>query len=217
MATLGKEMKNLRPELQEYRGNAVEGNLRKVDPNQKRRQIATRICNYCRTNGHAPSWCRKKIRDEELKRIENERTAEKKRTFTQDYKKNEKQTMDRNNGLEAKTCKEDIRTTITMNLGEIPPLPIRIYLRGHFSHMGTTIRTMEDHMINAQMSHLMETMEIDHERDLSTIRTGTGATTAVIPVLHRLKGSSSHKKIHITNREVINLTILPSTDLTIDS
>ena len=87
MATLGNEMKKLRPELQEYRGNAVEGNLRKVDPNQKSRQNATRICNYCRTNGHAPSWCRKKIRDEELKRIEKERTAEQKLTFTQDYNK----------------------------------------------------------------------------------------------------------------------------------
>ena len=87
MATLGQEMKNLRSELQEHRVNAVEGNSRTVDPNQKGRQNATRICNYCRTNGHTPSWCRKKIRDEELKRIENERTAEKKVTFTQDYNK----------------------------------------------------------------------------------------------------------------------------------
>ena len=87
MATLGQEMKNLRSELQEHRVNAVEGNSPTVDPNQKGRQNATRFCNYCRTNGHTPSWCRKKIRDEELKRIENERTAEKKVTFTQDYNK----------------------------------------------------------------------------------------------------------------------------------
>ena len=73
--TLGQEMKNLRSELQEHRVNAVERNSRTVDPNQKGRQNATRFCNYCRTNGHTPSWCRKKIRDEELKRIENERTA----------------------------------------------------------------------------------------------------------------------------------------------
>ena len=86
MATLGQEMKNLRSELQEHRVNAVEGTTRAVDPNQKGRQNATRFCNYCRTNGHSPSWCRKKIR-EELKRIENERTAEKKVTFTQDYNK----------------------------------------------------------------------------------------------------------------------------------
>ena len=76
MATLGQEMKNLRSALQEHRVNAVEGTTRAVDPNQKGRQNATRFCNYRRTNGHTPSWCRKKIRDEELKRIENERTAE---------------------------------------------------------------------------------------------------------------------------------------------
>ena len=86
-ATLGQEMKNLRSELEEHRVNAVEGTTRPVDPNQKRRQNATRFCNYCRTNGHTPSWCRKNIRDEELKQIENERTAEKRVTFTQDYNK----------------------------------------------------------------------------------------------------------------------------------
>ena len=87
MTTLGQELKNLRSDLQEHRVNAVEGNSRAVDTNQKGRQIATRFCNYCRTNGHTPSWCRQKIRDEELKRKENERTAEKKVTFTQDYDK----------------------------------------------------------------------------------------------------------------------------------
>ena len=65
----------------------MEGTSKPVDPNQKERQNATRFCNYCRTNGHTPSWCRKKIRDEELKKIENERTAEKIVTFTQDYNK----------------------------------------------------------------------------------------------------------------------------------
>ena len=64
MATVGQEMKNLRSELQGHRVNSVEGNPRTVDPNQKRRQNATRFCNYCRTNAHTPSWCRKKIRDE---------------------------------------------------------------------------------------------------------------------------------------------------------
>ena len=87
LATLGREMKNLRSELQEHRVNAVEESSRTVDLNQKGRQNATRLYNYCRTNGHTPSWCRKKIRDDELKRIENERTAEKKVTFNQDYNK----------------------------------------------------------------------------------------------------------------------------------
>ena len=80
-------MKNLRTELQEHRVHTVEGTSTPVDPNHKGRQNATRFCNYCRTNGHTPSWCRKKIQDEELKKIENERTAEKRVTFTQDSNK----------------------------------------------------------------------------------------------------------------------------------
>ena len=85
LASLGQEMKNLRTELQEHRVNIVEGTSKPVDPNQKGKQNATRFCIYCRTNGHTSSWCRKQIRDEELKKIKNERTAEKRVTFTQDY------------------------------------------------------------------------------------------------------------------------------------
>ena len=40
-----------------------------------------------RTNGHTPNYCRKKMRDEEIKKLQNETTAEKKVTFTQDYNK----------------------------------------------------------------------------------------------------------------------------------
>ena len=87
MASLGQELKNLRTELKEHRINALEGNQRPVDPNQKGRQNATRFCGYCRTNGHTPNYSRKKIRDEEIKKLQNEATAEKKVTFTQDYNK----------------------------------------------------------------------------------------------------------------------------------
>ena len=87
MATLGQELKNLPSELQEYRVNAVEGSTHTIDPNQKGRQNARRFSKYCRTNGHTPNWCHTEIHDEELERIENERTAEKKVTFTQDYNK----------------------------------------------------------------------------------------------------------------------------------
>ena len=87
IASLGQEMKTLRTELKEHRGNALEGNQRPVDPNQKGRQKATRFCGYCRTNGRTPNYCRKKIRDEEIKKLQNEATAEKKDTFTQDYNK----------------------------------------------------------------------------------------------------------------------------------
>ena len=84
MASLGQELRNLRTELKEHRVNALEGNQRPVDPNQKGRQNATR---FCRTNGHTPSYCRKKRRDEEIKKLQNEATAEKKVTFAQEYNK----------------------------------------------------------------------------------------------------------------------------------
>ena len=87
MASLGQELQNLRTELKDYRINALEGNQRPVDPNQKGRQNATRICGYCRANGHTPNYCRKKMRDEEIKKLQNEATAEKKVKFTQDYNK----------------------------------------------------------------------------------------------------------------------------------
>ena len=87
MASLGQELKNLRTEFQEHRISALEGNQRPVDPNQKGRQNATRFCGYCRTNGNTPNYCGKKMRDEEIKKLQNEATAEKKITFTQDYNK----------------------------------------------------------------------------------------------------------------------------------
>ena len=87
MASLGQELENLRTELKEHKINALEGNQRFIDPNQKGRQNATRFCGYCRTNGHTLNYCRKKIRDEEIKRLQKEATAEKKVTFTQDYNK----------------------------------------------------------------------------------------------------------------------------------
>ena len=60
LASLGQEMKTLRSELQEHRVNALE-NPCQLDPIKKGRQNATHFSNYCRTNGHIPSWCGKKI------------------------------------------------------------------------------------------------------------------------------------------------------------
>ena len=42
MASLRQELKNLRSELKEHRINALEGNQKPFDPNQKGRQNATR-------------------------------------------------------------------------------------------------------------------------------------------------------------------------------
>ena len=87
MASLGQELKNRRTELKEHRVNALEGKQRLVEPNQKGRQNVTRFCGYCGINGHTPSFCRKKIRDGEIKKLQNEATAEKKVTFNQDCNK----------------------------------------------------------------------------------------------------------------------------------
>ena len=50
---------------------------------------------------------------------------------------------------------------------------------------------MEDHMINAQINHSIETVETDLEMDLSIIR--TRETMETFLVLLRLKGETSHK------------------------
>ena len=44
MPSLGQELKNLRTELKEHRMNALEGNQKPIDPNQKGRQNAKRLC-----------------------------------------------------------------------------------------------------------------------------------------------------------------------------
>ena len=69
LASLGQEMKNLRSELQEDRVNALE-NPRQPDPKQKGRQTATRFCKYCRANGHTQYWCHRRMRDEEIRRVQ---------------------------------------------------------------------------------------------------------------------------------------------------
>ena len=86
LASPGQEMKIFRSELQQHQVIALE-NRRQPDPNQEGRQNATRFCNYCRTNGHTPSWCRKKIRDEDIRKIRDGMMAEKRATFTADYNK----------------------------------------------------------------------------------------------------------------------------------
>ena len=71
-------------------------------------------------------------------------------------------------------------------------------------------------MINAQISHSKEVMKIDLGLNLLTIIKEMGEKMEDFLALHRLKGGTSHKIDSIANQEVINLTILPSADLTID-
>ena len=220
MATLEHNLKNLRSELQEHRINAVEGISRAVNPIEKGRQNATLFCNYCRTNGHAPSWRRKMIRDEELKRIENEKTDEKKVTFTQDY--NKKRGPD--HGSEQWTRGQDFQRRnqnftndrFRRDSGEVRLMPTRISLQDPTLHEGTTIRIMLDHMTNAQIIRSIEVRESDLETNLSAIRMETGGTMETFLVLRRLKEGSSHKITPTANQEVINLKTPRSADLTID-
>ena len=75
LATLGQEIKNIRSELKEYHVNAVAVASRTFHPNQQRRQKTTRFCNYCHKNGH---WCRRKMQDEEVRKIRNDMSSKKK-------------------------------------------------------------------------------------------------------------------------------------------
>ena len=95
-------------------------------------------------------------------------------------------------------------------------MPTRISLQDPTLHIGTTIRIMEGHMTNAQISHSIEVRENDLEMNLPAIRMETGGTMTTSLVLRRLKEESSQKINPTANQEVINLITPPSADLTID-
>ena len=210
MATLRQEMKNLRSGLQEHWVNAAEGNPRQVDPNGKGRQNGTPTLQLV-----PHKWTYSKlVPEEDTRRTESNRkredAREKKSRLLRTQTKNEDQVMDQNNGLEAKIFKKETRTTLTMNLQEIPPQRIRIYLPDRTSHMRTTFRIMENHMINAQISDSIEAMEIDLGMDVSTIKMETGETMEIF------FKKTSHRIFRTANQEVINFTMLLSADLATD-
>ena len=75
LRSMRQELRNLRVELQEHRPNAMKGSYRPWAPNQKEKQKPARFCTYCHKDGHTPKWCRKKIRDEEIRKIQNEMSS----------------------------------------------------------------------------------------------------------------------------------------------
>ena len=81
------DIKGIKLQIKENNTNTINAVEKTADPNATGRRMATRFCSYCRTNGHTPNWCRKKMRDEEVKRVQNDRQAERKVTFTHDYNK----------------------------------------------------------------------------------------------------------------------------------
>ena len=122
--------------------------------------------------------------------------------------------MDQKIGLEAMISQEETRTTLTKDLREILGFFHRNFSpRPNFAY-ANNIRTMEDHMINAKISHSIETMEVDLEMHFSTIRMESGETMGTFLVLHRIQGETSYKIIHTANQELVNLTTLPSANLT---
>ena len=123
--------------------------------------------------------------------------------------------MDRHNGLEARISKDKTTTIITTDL-EVSPIITRISIQDQISHMGIIAQEMEDHLIDAQVSCLIETMKTDLEMDILTTRMGTGKAMEVFLVPHRPKGKTSHETNPIANQEVINPTTLRSADLTVD-
>ena len=124
--------------------------------------------------------------------------------------------MDQNDGPEARISKEKIGITLMMDLREISAQLIGISLQDETLHMGITIRTMENHVINAQISHSLEVMENELELNRSIIEIETGETMETFIVLDRLKGETFHKIVHTANQEVISLIFLLSVDPTID-
>ena len=124
--------------------------------------------------------------------------------------------MDQNNGLEAKIFKDETRTLAMIDSGEVHLIATKISLRDPTLHIETTARTIDDHLINVQISHLIETMETDPDTNLLTNRLGTGGTMATFLVLHQIQEKTSHKTTPIAHQEMSNLTTLRFADLTID-
>ena len=130
--------------------------------------------------------------------------------------KNEDQTMDQNNGLEAKIFKDETRTLVMIDSGEVHLITTKISLQDPTLHIEITVRTIDDHLINAQIRHSIETIETDPDMNLSTTRMGTGGTMGTFLVLHEIQEETSHKIIPIVHQEMNNLTTLRSAGLTID-
>ena len=123
--------------------------------------------------------------------------------------------MDQNNGLEAKIFKDETRTLAMIDSGEVPLIATKTSLQDPTLHIGTIVRMIDDHLINVQISHLIETMETDPDMNPTT-RMGTGGAMGTFLVLHQIQEETSHKTIPIAHQEMNNLTTSHSADLTID-
>ena len=90
LATFGQEIKNLRSELKEYHVNAVAITSRTFHSDQQGRQNPTRFGNYCHKKGNTLNWCRKKMRDKEVRKIRSDMSSKRiinpvKNSFTEQF------------------------------------------------------------------------------------------------------------------------------------
>ena len=201
MASLGQELKNLRAELKEHRTNAVEGNQKPVDPNQKGRQKATMFCGYCRNNVHTPNYCRKKMREEEIKKLQNEATAEKKVTFTQVYNKRRGPSHRSGNW----TSRND-------GNGAMMPTP-RSFTRGNFRPSNQNPNNFRQNRPfergTTRMTIMIDTMTTQRDHHTSQTKTNPGIGEIILTIRDRLR---RHDKIHllrilVDNPDQIHLTL----------
>ena len=80
-----QELRNLRRELQEHRVNCIKGIFKPWAPTQKGQQKTVQFCNYCRKNGNTPNWCRQKIPDEEIRKLQRDMSFKNKISPIREY------------------------------------------------------------------------------------------------------------------------------------
>ena len=85
LATLGQEKKNLRSELRESNINAIAVSCRTFHHGQQGRQKTTRFCDCCPKNGHTLKWCRRKMRDEKVRKTRLDMSSKNKISPLQNY------------------------------------------------------------------------------------------------------------------------------------
>ena len=71
--------------MKEYHVNAVGVTSRNFHPDQQGRQKPNRFCINCRKNGHTLNWCRKKMRDEEVRNVRLDKFPKMKNTRIQNF------------------------------------------------------------------------------------------------------------------------------------
>ena len=206
-ATLGLEMKSLQWELQEHRVNAVKGNSRPVDPNQKGRQNATQFCICCPTIGHTPCWCNGMSTKDPSKKLSH---------LPKTIKETEDQAMYQNNGPEARIPREETRTrTNGGSLKNSPtahqnfsPRPNFAYRNNHPNN-GRSYDQRPIHSLNRNGGSWFRNGSFNNQSE-------NWRNIGIFLVFPWLKGEASQKGYHSACQEMMEPTNLFSADLKTD-